>query len=186
MCKTNPIFMNIKVVFLGILHILCVVGCDTKKEPKPEQPGQPQLTPLTLSEVTGTWKLVAASLLSPVPIADIYDTNNTLLISNPSAREGFCSKNSLLSINTNNTCIEEFIAAIYNFPNSTTQNCPAITYTGNFTLNSNNRTITLTFSNPTNDKIYFVKSVENGIMIAESESSQGGIPSKRSITYQKQ
>ncbi len=173
-------------MLLGILHILCIVGCDTKKEPKPEQPNQPQLTPLTLSEITGTWKLVAASLLAPIPISDIYDVNNSILFSSSAAREGFCSKNSLLSINADNTCNEEFIAATYNFPNSTTQNCPAITYTGNFTLNSNTRTITLTFTNPTNDKIYFVKSIENGTMIVESESTQGGTPSKRSVTYQKQ
>ncbi len=164
---------------------LALLACDTKKQPKPE-PQEPSLTPLTLAEITGTWRLQAAALLSPVAIADIYDVNNPLLNGNASAREGFCSKNSVLMLNENGTCSEEFVANTFNFPNSTTQDCPALTFTGTFTLNSATRTITMTFNNPSNDKTYFIKSVENGIMIAESESMQGGIPSKRSITYQKQ
>jgi hypothetical protein len=164
---------------------LALLACDTKKQPKPE-PQEPPLTPLTLSEITGAWRLEAAALLSPVSITDIYDVNNPLLNSNPSAREGFCSKNSMLTLNENGTCSEEFVANTFNFPNSTTQDCPAATFTGTYILNSAARTITMTFNNPNNDKKYFIKNVENGIMIAESESMQGGIPSKRSITYRKQ
>lgn len=170
--------------FLWLILLVQLFACDTKKQPKPE-PQEPSLTSLTLAEITGTWRLQAAALLSPVAIADIYDVNNPLLNSNPSAREGFCSKNSILTLNSDGTCSEEFVANTFNFPNSTTQDCPAVTFTGTFTLNSAVRTISMSFNNPNNDKVYFIKSVENNIMIAESESLQGGIPSKRSITYQK-
>lgn len=173
------------VVAFSLFFLIAFFACDTKKQPRPE-PLAPTDPPLTLAEITGTWRLQAASLLSPIAIADIYDTSNPILYGNASAREGFCSKNSLLTLNENATCSEEFVAAIYNFPNSTTQDCPASTFTGNFTLNATERTITMTFDNPNNNKIYLIKSVENGIMIAESESNQGGVPSKRSITYQKQ
>jgi len=164
---------------------LAVSACDTKKQPKPE-PAVPTLIPLNLVEITGTWKLQTAALLSPVNISNIYDENNALLYNNPSAREGFCSKNSLLTINNDNTCTEEFVTATYNFPNATTQDCPAVIFTGSFVLNTAERTITMSFNNSSNNKTYFIKSVENGIMIAESESIQGGVLSKRSITYQKQ
>ncbi|MCS6794776.1 MAG: lipocalin family protein [Raineya sp.] len=169
----------------GWVGLFCL-GCDTKKEPKPDQSNPSQLPPLAISEIVGTWKLIGASLISPIQIADIYDVNNPLLNSNPVAREGFCTKNSLLTLNADNTCREEFVEATYHFPNSTTQNCSAVTYTGSFTFNSNARTISLDFNNPNNNKVYFVKSVENNIMIVEAESTQGGTPSKRSVTYQKQ
>lgn len=177
--------MLIKKISYFLLVFWVLLACDTKKLPKPA-PADPILSPLNLAEITGRWRLETAALLSPVSIANIYDENNSLLYTNPSAREGFCSKNSLLTLNENGTCSEEFVATTYSFPNATTQDCPAVTFTGTFTLNSAARTITMSFDNPNNNKVYFIKSVENNTMIAESESLQGGIPSKRSITYQKQ